>query len=293
MGLLRPLDWFRGEKSMTKGLVIPLCGVLVGVSAVCSHVGISHAAAPRLVAGEAVGPAERMRRVQRQDSAPDEEVQFTMQLIDASGRIRERTGTIYRRRVALGSLDEKRLIRFHFPPDIKSSGVLTIEQPDRDNDQWLYLPAYHTTRRIAPANRGDRYMGTDFLYEDIMRDKIEEYRYRASGEDTVGAAPCLVLEAVPVAERLARETAYARKLIWIDPARDVILRVDYYGRDGQLFKRLSVSDIEAVGDKYRWRTVRMEDFARRHATEVIYHTRKIGAGIPERYFTEQYLKRGQ
>ena len=234
-----------------------------------------------------------MRRVQRQDTAPDEQAQFVMQLIDASGQIRERTGTVYERQMAPGSLDKMRLIRFHTPGDIQGSGVLTIEHSNRDNDQWLYLPAYHTTRRIAPTNRGDRYMGTDFLYEDIMREKIEEYRYRTSGEGVLGTIHCVVLEAVPTAEQLARETAYSQKLLWVDPARDVILRVDYHDHDGRLFKRFTVLEIERLANKHRWRAVRMEDFVRRHTTVVKYHDRKIGEGVPERYFTERYLKRGR
>jgi uncharacterized protein len=246
-----------------------------------------------LAAGQSVDPAELMRRVQRQNAAPDERVDFTMQLIDSPGQVRERTGTVYERQVAAGSLDEMRLIRFHSPPDFEGSGVLTIEHPDRDNDQWIYLPAYHTTRRIAPANRSDRYMGTDFLYEDIMRAKVEEYRHTRRGEETIDGARCQVIEAVPTAERLRRETAYSKTLYWVDPVRDVILRADYHDRNGGLFKRLTVAGIEEVSGKARWRVVRVEDFARRHVTTVQYHDRSIGSGVPERYFTEQYLKRGR
>lgn len=248
---------------------------------------------PYLAAGQSPDPVQLMRGVQRQATAPDEQVQFAMQLIDASGQSRERTGTIYERLVAPTALDEMRLIRFHSPADIKGSGVLTVEHSDRENDQWLYLPAYHATRRISPANRGDRYMGTDFLYEDIMREKIEEYRYRTVTEDTIGDVRCLVLEAVAAAEQLARETAYSKKLIWIDPVRELVLRTDYYDRDGRLFKRLIVTEVEKVANRYRWVGVRVEDSVRRHATVVRYHGRKLGAGVPERYFTEQSLKRGQ
>jgi len=256
-------------------------------------VAVAVGLAPCLAGGQTPDAVELIRRAQRQDTAPDEQVQFSMQLIDTSGRIRERTGTIYERQIAPRSLDEMRLIRYHSPADIKGSGVLTIEHSDRENDQWLYLPAYHAARRIAPANRGDRYMGTDFLYEDIMREKIEEYRYRTVGEDTLGGVRCVVVESVPVAEQLARETAYSKKTMWIDPARDLVLRVDYHDREGRLFKRLTVTEVEKEAGRHRWRSVRMEDFVRQHTTVMKYHDRKIGAGVPERYFTERYLKRGR
>jgi hypothetical protein len=205
----------------------------------------------------------------------------------------KRTGVVYERQVAPGGLDEMRLIRFQSPADIQGSGVLTIEHPDRDSDQWLYLPAYHTTRRIASANRGDRYMGTDFLYEDIMREKIEEYAYRSAGEETLDGIPCRVIEATPAADRLASESAYARKRIWIDPARDLILRVDYTNRAGQVFKRLTVTATEKVAGKNRWRSVRMQDMERQHETTMDYAGRRIDEGVPESLFTESSLKRGQ
>jgi hypothetical protein len=246
-----------------------------------------------LAAGQTLDPAEVMRRVQRQAAAPDEAVNFLMQLVDASGRVRERTGTVYERQVAPNALDEMRLIRFHSPPDFQGSGVLTVEHADRDNDQWIYLPAYHTTRRIASENRGDRYMGTDFFYEDITRQKIEEYRYTLLREDPCGSARCLVIEAVPVAEKVRRETTYAKTVNWVDPARHLILRVDYYDRSGNFFKRLTADDIEEVSGRYRARKLRMEDFNRKHVTVLAYHDRKIGAGVPEHYFTERYLKRGR
>jgi outer membrane lipoprotein-sorting protein len=242
---------------------------------------------------QASDPAEVIRRVQRMDTAPDEQAQFTMRLIESSGRVYERTGTLYEKQVSPGAVDEMHLIRFHTPADIQGSGVLTIENPDRDNDQWLYLPAYHTTRRVAPANRGDRYMGTDFLYEDIMRERVEQYTYRAAGSETLDGVPCVIIEATPADERLARESAYSKKRIWVDTARDLVLRVHYFNKEGRLFKEMTVTATEKVGDRFRWRTIRMQDHDRQHETTLEYRDRKIGAGVPKSYFTEAYLKRGQ
>jgi hypothetical protein len=239
-----------------------------------------------------IDPTELMRRVQRQDTAPGEQVEFSMRLTGADGRVRERTGTVYERQRSPEGILKERLIRYHSPVDIEGSGVLSIEQDTRADDQWLYLPAYHTTRRIVSANRGDRYMGTDFFYEDIVRDRLEDYRYETVRRETLNGTACLVIDGRAVAPGAVKETAYSKKRLWIDPARDVILKVEFYNRAGDLFKRLSVLKVESVGKWHRWQDVRMEDMSRNHATVIAYSNR-VFQPVPARYFTEQYLKRGR
>ena len=44
---------------------------------------------------------------------------------------------------------EKSLIFFESPRDIRGTALLTYSHPDRENEQWLYLPALRRTKRIA------------------------------------------------------------------------------------------------------------------------------------------------
>jgi hypothetical protein len=127
--------------------------------------------------------------------AQDELAEITLELIEAGGRVRERTATFYIKTRDAGN--DMRLFRFHSPPDMANAGILTIEQDDRDSDQWLYLPAYHASRRIASANRGDTWMGTDFAYEDMTDPKTEQYEYRMLGAERIGDLDCRIIEAVP------------------------------------------------------------------------------------------------
>ncbi len=69
------------------------------------------------------------------------------------------------------------LIKFLSPSVLKGSGYLSIENTNRDDDQWLYLPAFNKTRRILSKNESDHIVGTDFSFEDINREDIEEYHY--------------------------------------------------------------------------------------------------------------------
>src|SRR5262249_48797895 len=150
-----------------------------------------------------------------------------------------------------------RLMRFHTPPDFAQAGILTVEHADRDADQWVYLPAYYSSRRVSPSNRGDTWMGTDFTYEDITDAKIDQYAYRIVGHERLGGVECTVIEAVPRERKLAEESAYSKSVFWVDVEEAMALRVDYYNRAGRQFKTLTNSEMRRFG-KYRcWQRAEM------------------------------------
>jgi outer membrane lipoprotein-sorting protein len=242
------------------------------------------------IAQKADEAREIMRRMIKQASADDEVVDITMKLIDAKGRVRQRTATLYTKKKS--AEDDMRLIHFHTPADMAKSGVLTIEHSDRDADQWMYLPAYHTSRRIASTNRSDTYMGTDFAYEDITDPKVEQYQYRILGRERLRDIPCTVIEAIPVDAKLKKESGYSKTIYWVDPEKEVALKIEYYDRSGNLFKRLTNSDLERFGNYYRWQRTEMHDVKRDHRTVVELSNRKINQGLSDQYFSVRYLERG-
>ena len=207
-----------------------LTAIIIGLIATCPD------------AGSAMDAKEMMRRVERQNSAADEVVQVEMTLINASGRRHVRTATLYQKQK--NDVDDMRLIRFHTPPDMAKNGVLTIENNDRDNDQWTYLPAYHTVRRIAPSNRRDTYMGTDFAYEDVTDRKLDEYQFKILREEEYNANACVVIESIPTVPKLKKETGYSKTISWVDPVKYVILKEEFYGQNQKLFKVLTNSNLQ-------------------------------------------------
>ena len=186
-----------------------------------------------------------------------------------------------------------RLIRFHEPPDLARSGILTIEHADRDADQWIYLPAYHAARRVASANRGDTWMGTDFTYEDITDPKLEHYQYTTLRRERVGDVPCTVIEAVPTDPKLKEQSAYARTTFWVDPVQAVALKVEYQDRAGRLLKVLTNSDLRQHGSYRRWRVTRVKDVTRSHETVLTVTERRLDRGLSDEYFGVSYLERGR
>lgn len=231
-----------------------------------------------------------MQRFIAQMSASDEVVEMAMRLIDSEGQMRQRTATLYTQKKT--GEDARRLIRFHTPPDMAKSGVLTLEHRDRDADQWFYLPAYHTSRRIASANRSDTYMGTDLSYEDITDPKLEQFDYRSLGTERLQDTEWWVIDAIPIDPTLKAESGYSRIVYWIDPDKSVALKIEYYDRAGELFKRLTNAGLEPIGRYHRWKTAEMHDLRRQHRTILEVSNRRVDQGVEDRYFTVRYLERG-
>jgi len=245
---------------------------------------------PRLAKTE-MDAKEIMRQVDLQSSATDEVIDITMVLIDKKGKERARKATLYTKQK--NDTDDMRLIRFHTPADIAKSAVLTIENSDRDNDQWVYLPAYHTTRRITAANRSDNYMGTDFAYEDITDPRIDEYQYKILKREKYRETDCVVIESIPVDEKLKKETGYSKTISWIDPGKFVNLKQEFYDKKGELLKVLTNLELKQYGEKYRWKRTEMENLQKKHKTINEVTKRKINTGLSANTFTQRYLKRGR
>jgi hypothetical protein len=261
------------------------------LAAVVAGLLVTPAGAPPRAADDADRARELIRRVVRDSRADDETVAVRMELIDAKGQVRRRTTSISTKK--RGAEASSRLIRFHEPPDLARSAILTLERPDGDADQWIYLPAYHAARRVASTNRGDTWMGTDFTYEDIADVKIEQYTYALLRQETLEQVRCEVIEAVPAERRLKEQSAYSRTIYWVDPAEAVALKLEYYDRGGRLLKVLTNAGLQRVGAYRRWTTTRVRDVTRNHETVVTVTDRKINSGLGDESFTVSSLERGR
>ena len=241
-------------------------------------------------AEETLSPGELMRRIIAAANADDEVVSIRMEL-DSGGQVRERTATLYSKKDADGNV--MRLVRFHTPDDLARSGILILDKGKEDPAQWLYLPAYHTSRRIAASNRSDTWMGTDFAYEDMSEPNVERYEYRYLDDERIDGVDYKVIEALPSDEKLQKDSGYSKTISWVDPVREVALKTDFYDREGVLAKRLQNSQLETVGGRHRWKVWEMSDLKRGHRTVLTFEERKINQGLDDSLFTVRFLERGR
>ncbi len=88
---------------------------------------------------------------------------------------------------------DRALIVFLSPADIRGTALLTWQHKDRDDDQWLYLPAQGKMQRIVKGGKRNSFMGTDFTYEDLENEVLDDFTYTRTGDEEVDESPCYVV----------------------------------------------------------------------------------------------------
>lgn len=127
----------------------------------------------------------------------------------------------------------KTAIRYTHPFDLRFSGYLVINNADRGDDQFVYLASRRRIRRVNL--RGEPVLGSDFSFEDVVPREIEDADYVRLPDESYDGRPCHVVELVPRAES---DSEYSKLKSWVDRERFVVLRTQYWDRDGVQVKEL-------------------------------------------------------
>lgn len=234
---------------------------------------------------------EIMDRVDHINDAADETNTLEMTLTNKRGQTRERTLQGWSQQTE--GDNQNQLVRFLEPKDVKDVGLLTWEHDDRDDDQWLFLPALKKTRRISSADQADSFMGTDFSYEDMRSEKLDEHAYELLREEEVDGRACWVIQATPTSENQMATSGYSRRITWVDRQTYVPLKGEFYDKKGALLKELVATELqEVVPGLWRANRLQMTNVQKEHNTVLVFTGREVNTGLDDDLFTERELKRG-
>ena len=209
--------------------------------------------------------------------------------------LRNRHGEESLRRMRIKSLEvkddgDKTLIVFDQPRDVKGTALLTFSHKVKDDDQWLYLPALKRVKRIASRNKSGPFMGSEFAYEDLASQEVEKYTYKYLRDDLIDGKPVFVIERYPV----SKYSGYKRQVVWIDQARYIPLRIEFYDRKNSLLKSLSFDGYRQYLGRY-WRADEM--FMTNHqtgkSTLLTWKKIRFRTGLSDADFTRNSLKRAR
>lgn len=216
----------------------------------------------------------------RRDKISHAQANMQMIIYDSRGRTRHREIRFYE--YHSGETD-KSLMVFESPANVRGTAFLTLSEGSRE-DQKLYLPALDRVQVISASEKSDRFMGSDFTYEDLGDQDPGDYRFQMM-EETVSS---YVLKA-----EKKGESQYAWLHFYIDPERYVLQQVEYFDADGTMIKRLEAGDYQKVmEDVWRPNVMVMYDLEHDRKTELNWSNRIIGKPEPAWRFTERGMRRG-
>jgi hypothetical protein len=223
----------------------------------------------------------------------DSKAEATFSLINESGQVRVRK-VLDTTKLENNKMDNMRMTRFIWPPDVKGTASLLIEHGDTADDIWIYLPALKKVRRLVSSNKKDSFIGTDFSYADVIGYKVKEWNYKLLKEDMVDNRPCYVIEATPTNDTVEADTGYSKRVIWIRKDNKVTVKTDYWDEHGQPLKTIIFSDIKQVDPKLdKWQAMRMEatNIQTKHKTIIQLDNFKVNQQFRAEDFTASRLEK--
>jgi outer membrane lipoprotein-sorting protein len=227
-----------------------------------------------------------MQMVEDRDSSLTS-VMETAMFIQRGEQTLERRTVSYRKKYGV---DEKSLIRFEKPADVRDTMYLTwsYEDPEREDDMWLYLPAESLVRRISGGGKKGAFMRSDFANEDIQKREVDDDTHRLIGKREFSGINCYEVESVPVKKE---DTNYSKKIVLVHPEMFLVLKTEYYDKGGRMLKTAVYGGFVNIDGIDTYTKVLMETPSRKTKTFLERSNIRYNEEISDTLFEQSSLKR--
>ncbi|HIJ57102.1 MAG TPA: outer membrane lipoprotein-sorting protein [Deltaproteobacteria bacterium] len=237
---------------------------------------------------------EIMDKVDARDDGDNQTSDMEMILIDKRGQQRLRKIRTYMKDKGE---DIYRLMFFIHPADVKDTAFLTYDydDPDKDDDQWLYLPALHKTKRIATSDKSGSFMGSDLNYSDMTSRELEDYDFFFKKEMDVKGEKTWLIESIPRSKEVIKETGYTKSMLWVQQDNFMVIRAIHWVKDGGYLKYVDVQELDRIDGI--WVATRMEVTTKRgketvHRTILNWSNVKFNQALDHDMFTVRRMEKG-
>lgn len=216
----------------------------------------------------------------RRSNITFEKTDMQMIIYDSKGNTRNRSIRSFSNNEGVV---EKSLLVFVAPANVKGTAFLTLSD-SKNESQKLYLPALGKTQTITASQKADKFMGSDFTYEDLGDQNPDDYTFELIDEtDNI---------AILKAKRI-ENSQYSYIKFYINTDRYSLEKAEYFNDNNEMIKRLEAEQFTNVDDNI-WRANKMTmfDLSTNRKTELIWSNRTINESIENWRFTERGLTRG-
>ncbi len=196
--------------------------------------------------------------------------------------------------------DTMSLMFFLSPADVDKTAFLTIDydDPEQDDDQWLYLPALRKTKRIASSDKSGSFMGSDMNYSDMTDRELPDYDFRfyeKGREQIFDGVKTWAIWSSPRSDEVIKETGYEKSLLFVRQDNYVVIRSILWVENSPDLKYMTVDQLENIDGI--WVAASMQIIRKKgkqiiHKTDVTLSRIKFNQNLDEGLFSIRQMEKG-
>jgi len=230
---------------------------------------------------------EIIEKVYNREEGEDRKGNLTMTLVNSRGDKRVRK---LRQFYKDYGDTEKKIMFFLSPADVRNTSFMnwSYNEPAKDDDQWIYLPALRRVKRISSDSKDDYFMGSDFTYDDLGERHPDEDNHKLLRTESFKGENCYVVESKPKDP----DYMYSKTVTWIIKGKWIGLKKKFYDEDGEFLKELHVKEYNQQNGIWIILNSVMKNVQKDHKTVMEYENVELNTGIRDAYFTERMMSRG-
>lgn len=179
---------------------------------------------------------------------------------------------------------------FRSPASVKDTRFLQVQNRDRPDDKWIYLPGLRTTRRIAASEGGKSFMGTDASYDDMSTRELDEDTHELLSEKTVNGYECWEVKSTP---KTASSSEYAYRVVYVDKKTLIPVKGLMYDKKGNLYKEMAVEEIKTIGAYNIPVSNLIKNVQTGHSTRMLITNIEVDKPVSDNVFTQNFLNTGR
>jgi hypothetical protein len=184
--------------------------------------------------------------------------------------------------------EERVLVRFEEPPDLRNVGLLYLENDGRPNDYFLYQPSTRRVRRLPESVASDDVYGIDLEFLGFGVAQTEPTEIEQMTMETLGGLPVYRL----VERALEKNPRFDLRTTWIDPETFVPRKTEHR-RGGRLVLVAETLEVSAVQDVPTPLRISFHSLEAQRDVELVVQNVDYRAPIPEDYFSIMALVRAR
>ena len=235
-----------------------------------------------------------MEKVEDRDDGDNATATMLMILIDKNKRQRKKVFSNFTKDFGK---DERRIMFVRSPAPVKNTGFLTFDydNPDMDDDQWLYLPEIGKTKRIATSDKDGSFMGSDLNYSDMTSRNLDDYEFTLLKEMALNKQPVWLIQSIPKSADVIDETGYKRAILAVRKDNYVVIRAKMWTAEGNYIKYMTAKKVEKIDGIW---VVTVNHVVKKRGKAIVHQTLvqisdvKFNQNLDETLFTIRRLEKG-